>query len=316
MEIRTMAIAMIVMLLVVALGTLVVMSATAATATRTIPYDCVGSGANFTIATTADDYGSVSVVTETLCDDLGYVGVTGAVDDVQSEGNSIKFLLTESGPKTFTYTVSAPGEAGACCPISGTIRDENKHDHTVTGATEVCVCGDPEDPISATRNISNRRVDPGSTFTVTLELTANAVAPGIEENFPAGWTITPVDNGGALYKASTVEWVWTAAMSSGETKTVTYNGTRPTDAMSQDYYITGHVSAYGVDPLEIGGESRVTVVTLCGDVNHDEQLLTTDVLLALQMAANNTNIDFTADVNADGVVTAVDALSIWQSMLS
>ena len=186
---------------------------------------------------------------------------------------------------------------------------------TYYGMVAVNVC---EEPISATRDISDQRVEPGSTFTTTLTLTANVddvQAPALDENLPAGWTITPVDSGGAVYKAATTEWVWMVAMPRGETKTVTYNVTIPTDAASQDYHITGYASAYGIDPLEIGGESRVTVVTLCGDVNHDELLSTADAVLALQMAANNTNIDFAADVNADGVVTAVDALMIWQSML-
>lgn len=137
----------------------------------------------------------------------------------------------------------------------------------------------------------------------------------MDEN-PALGIIAEVDNAGATYKASTNQWIWASRMSSGETKTVTYDVTVPVDAAPQDYHLSGHASAYGVDPLEIGGESRVTVVTLCGDVNHDEQLSTTDVMLALQMAANKTDIDFAADVNADGAVTAVDALLIWQSLLS
>jgi len=33
---------------------------------------------------------------------------------------------------------------------------------------------------------------------------------------------------------------------------------------------------------------------------------TTDVALALQIAANNTDIDFAADANADGAVTPVN----------
>ena len=72
----------------------------------------------------------------------------------------------------------------------------------------------------------------------------------------------------------------------------------------------------GVDPIGVDGESRMTVVTLCGDLNCDEPLSTADVALALQMAANNTDIDFSADVNSDGVVTLFDAPLIWQSMIS
>jgi len=149
-------------------------------------------------------------------------------------------------------------------------------------------------------------------------LTANEdiQAPTLDENLPAGWTVTEVDNGGATYKASTNEWVWTTAMPSGETRTVIYDATVLADATPQDYDITGQASAYEVSPVAIGGESTVTVVILCGDVNHDGELSIVDVMIALQMAANRTNIDFAADVNADGVVTSVDALMIWQTVIS
>ena len=60
----------------------------------------------------------------------------------------------------------------------------------------------------------------------------------------------------------------------------------------------------------------MTVVTLCGDLNHDELLSTMDVTLALQMAANNIDIDLAADANSDGAVTPVDVPLIWQSMIS
>ena len=187
-------------------------------------------------------------------------------------------------------------------------------DYGVVEVNNVC-----EEPISATRDISDQRVEPGSIFTVTLTLTANednVQAPALDENLPAGWTVTPVDTGGAIYKPATVEWIWVIVMFSEEIKTVTYDVTIPTDAASQDYHITGHASAYGIDPIEIGGESRVTVVTLCGDVNHDELLSTADAVLALRMAAGSIDIDFAADVNSDGAVTSVDALMILQATVS
>jgi len=71
-----------------------------------------------------------------------------------------------------------------------------------------------------------------------------------------------------------------------------------------------------VDPIGIDGERRMTVVTLCGDFNHDEPLSTMDVTLALQMTANNIDIDFATDANSDVAVTTVDAPLICQSMIS
>ena len=54
-----------------------------------------------------------------------------------------------------------------------------------------------------------------------------------------------------------------------------------------------------MDPIGIDGENRMTVVTLCGDLNHNELLSTMAVTLALQMVANNIDIDFAADANSD-----------------
>ena len=71
-----------------------------------------------------------------------------------------------------------------------------------------------------------------------------------------------------------------------------------------------------MDQIGIDGESRMTVVRLCGDSTHNELLLTMAVTLALQMVANNTNIDFAAYANPDGAVTPVDVPLIWQSIIS
>ena len=260
MKIRTMTIAMIVMLLVVVMGTMAVMPATATMATRDVPDECVEAGDDFTVTVTADDYGGFGLVIETLCNGWEYKGVTGAVDDVKTAGNTVAFLLMGRGPKTFTYTVSAPDDQGACCPISGIIRDEDKVDHAVTWTAEIFVCGG--NPVSTVRDLSDQTVEAGSIFTVTLTLTANEDihAPALNEDLPAGWTVTEMDNDGAIYRASTTEWVWVAAMSSGDTRTLTYEVTVPVGATPQDYGITGQASAYDVDPLDISGESTVTVV--------------------------------------------------------
>jgi len=234
--------------------------------------------------------------------------ICGAADPgVSTTGNLAVLHLHACRAGTFTLELSDETTVTVTEALTPTINN---------GTVTIDVRGAP---ISTTRDISDQRVEPESIFTVTLTVTANeddVQAPALKENLPAGWVVTEGDSGDAVYDPVTTEWIWVARMSSGETKTVTYNVTIPADAVSQDYHISGHASAYGVDPIEIGGESRVTVVTLCGDVNHDELLSIADVTLALQMAANNTDIDFAADVNADGAVTSVDALMIWQSMLS
>jgi len=100
-------------------------------------------------------------------------------------------------------------------------------------------------------------------FGVTLTLTANVdvVAPALDEDLPPGWIATEGDSAGATYDPVTTVWIWAASMSSGETKTVTYNVTVPMDAIPQEHYhITGNASAHSVDPVEIGGDSEVVII--------------------------------------------------------
>jgi len=115
--------------------------------------------------------------------------------------------------------------------------------------------------ITATRDISDQTVNAGDTFTVTVEVTTNqdVTALALDEDLPSGWTVTEVDSAGAIFKNSTNEWLWMAAIPSGTTKTVIYNVTVPSDAAETVYQITGNVSAYGVSPIAVGGEDSVTV---------------------------------------------------------
>jgi len=118
------------------------------------------------------------------------------------------------------------------------------------------------DALSAARDISEQTIYPGSTFAVTVTLSANedVSAPVLDEDLPDSWTVTENNSAGAWYKEVTSEWFWLGAMSSGDSKTVVYDVTVPADAELQEYAITGAASAYGVDPIDVGGESTVTVI--------------------------------------------------------
>ena len=52
--------------------------------------------------------------------------------------------------------------------------------------------------LSVTRDISDQTVVPGSTFAVTVTLTANddIWVPALDEDLPDGWTVTDVDCAG------------------------------------------------------------------------------------------------------------------------
>ena len=70
--------------------------------------------------------------------------------------------------------------------------------------------------------------------------------------------MTPVENAGATFKSAEVKWLWMGMLPAGTTKTVIYEVKVPPDAGGV-YEITGNVSAYGVSPIAVGGESEVVV---------------------------------------------------------
>jgi hypothetical protein len=117
--------------------------------------------------------------------------------------------------------------------------------------------------ITATREISPQQVMNGSTFAVTVTIIANQdiYAPILDEDPPTGWSVTPVQNDGATFKESEIKWLWTESLSKGDSRTVIYNVTVPSDTEPKDYTITGNVSAYGIEPITVGGDNTITVIT-------------------------------------------------------
>jgi len=115
--------------------------------------------------------------------------------------------------------------------------------------------------ITATRDISKQTVALGKTFTVTVTITASQTiyAPILDEDLPTNWTVTPLQNDGAIFKESEIKWLWMESLSEGDSRTVVYNVTVPSDAESGVYYITGRISAYQIPYIDVGGESEINV---------------------------------------------------------
>jgi len=124
--------------------------------------------------------------------------------------------------------------------------------------------------ITADRAISPITVAPGETFTVTVTVTLVGVYGAVlEENVPAGWTITEVDNAGATYNAGDTSWLWSGGPHT-DTKTVVYDVTVPVDAVINTYTISGDVLATigsTIGPFAVTGNDQVTVstATIAGD---------------------------------------------------
>lgn len=121
--------------------------------------------------------------------------------------------------------------------------------------------------LEASREISAGTAYPGETITLSVQIQAwqYLEAPALDENLPAGWSISPVDNDGAVFqesstfKASTLEWIWVESLSEGEGKTVTYEVTIPSGAEPGTYPITGTASAYSLPAVPVAGASQVLV---------------------------------------------------------
>ena len=152
---------------------------------------------------------------------------------------------TYTTPNTYTATLTVTDNASVAATDTADV---------VVTETEVA-------PLTATRTISKQIVSPAENFTVSVTIAANKTvyAPILDENLPDGWVITPVQNDGATYKPTEVKWLWTETLSAGASKAVIYNVTVPSDSSEGDYWITGNVSAYGVNTTVIGGDSKVTV---------------------------------------------------------
>ena len=121
-----------------------------------------------------------------------------------------------------------------------------------------------QETIAGSRTITPTTVAPGDTFTVTvaIDITGTVYGPVLDEDVPAGWTVTEADNAGGTPGLGT-SWLWSGAQTTD--KTVVYDVTVPDDAAGGDYPVTGTVLATAagetIGPFTITGDESVTVST-------------------------------------------------------
>jgi PKD repeat protein len=83
--------------------------------------------------------------------------------------------------------------------------------------------------VSVTRTISTVQALPGSTFLVIvrIEPEVDIAGVGLQEVLPVGWKIKPLENAGAAFKRSAVQWVFVDQIRAGTTKVISYELTVP-----------------------------------------------------------------------------------------
>lgn len=127
--------------------------------------------------------------------------------------------------------------------------------------------------------------------------------PGIIDN--AAGTITSVA-GAITTSGATVSSPGVFATIRMTAKMV--DGTSPLDISN---VIVGDINAYPISTTVNDGS--IIIGALCGDLNGDGKITTTDAVIALEIAAGSRPFDAAADVSGDGIVTSLDALMILQA---
>jgi len=99
---------------------------------------------------------------------------------------------------------------------------------------------------------------PGSTVTVSLAVTVgSATYYSIDEQVPAGWTVTGASGGGDTSDSGHVKWL---VVGGAVDKTYTYTVNIPADASLGSYTFTGTYMLEGMtEEANISGDSSITV---------------------------------------------------------
>ena len=160
---------------------------------------------------------------------------------------------------TVSYTYAASGTK------SVTVRATDNEGATAR-ATQTVNVGDLA--VRVTRTISTSAALPGSTFLVIvrMEPQMDVAGVGLQENLPVGWQIKPLENAGAAFKRSTVQWIFVDQIRANTTKVISYELTVPpasqlmTSTMPVCFTLTGTFQA--MTPfmeIPVEGDAKVEV---------------------------------------------------------
>ena len=138
-------------------------------ASRSLDPATVEPGGSVTVTITATNYGQAGGVTETLPAGFTYESSSLSDSQVVETGRSVRFTL--QGDTSFTYTVTASMSEDTYT-FSGTLRDFEREDHDVGGASGVTVKVKPEPTPEPTATITDD-VAPKVTWNVPQALVLN-----------------------------------------------------------------------------------------------------------------------------------------------
>jgi hypothetical protein len=134
-------------------------------------------------------------------------------------GDGIFDQTTTTPTTTYTYTTSGTRTV--------TVRATDNEGATARASLTIALA---DLAVKVTRTISTSAALPGSTFLVVvrIEPQMDVAGVGLQENLPIGWSIKPLENAGAAFKRSTVQWIFVDQIRANTTKVITYELTVPT----------------------------------------------------------------------------------------
>lgn len=173
--------------------------------------------------------------------------------EYSTNGGANWTTIVASTPDDGSYSWTVPNTPSThclvriCCNSEPSCCDQSDGEFEIGGT---CI---------ATRAFEDACVDPqnpAELVTVTIVADQSYTGLALDEDPPAGWTIEPVDNGGATFNASEYQWLW-LSVNQGERKQVTYRLVpNPSDPYGT-YQVTGRVLS-SLPPLD---------QAVCGDTD-------------------------------------------------
>ena len=146
-------------------------------------------GGQFEVTVTMSEYGVIGQLVETLPEGFVYLGSDLPDEAVDTDGQTVAFTLLGE-IESVTYTVTAPDAEGTYT-FSGILKDEDKEEEPVSGATDITIGPAPTPEPTATAV-----PEPTATPT-TSEPTATAV-PDPTATAPAASAPTPAPTATAV----------------------------------------------------------------------------------------------------------------------
>ncbi len=219
-------------------------------ASRSFDKPSVAQGGDVVVTIDVANYGQAGGVTETLPTGFTYVSSSLDAEQVTVTGQEVRFTL--QADTSFTYTVTASRTVGSHT-FSGMLRDFDRMDHAVGGASSVTVGPSDGSTARASRSFDKPSVAQGGVVVVTVDVANYGQAGGVTETLPAGFAYvsSSLDTGQVHVTGQEVRFTLQADTSFTYTVTASRTvGSHTFSGMLRDFDRMDHA---------VGGASSVTV---------------------------------------------------------